>query len=127
MRHVTRDPRSRKSLAGADIYLRFLQLTQAVRDLPTLPALDPLEERILAGVALATRTGQRLSVRDLMAWDELAAPATLHNRLKSMRQKGWILLADTEDARRKQVQLTQEAQRHLAQLSRAVVKAASGG
>jgi hypothetical protein len=126
MRHVIRDSRSSKGLAGADIYLRFLQLTQAVRDLPTLPPLDPLEERILAGVAVATRTGERLSVRDLMAWGELAAPATLHSRLKSMREKGWILLADTEDTRRKQVQLTEEALRHLAQLSRAVVKAAGG-
>lgn len=126
MRHVIRDPRSRKALAGADIYLRFLQLTQAVRDLPTLAPLDPLEERILAGVALATRSGERLSVRDLMAWGELAAPATLHSRLKSMREKGWVVLADTEDTRRKQVQLTEEALRHLAQLSRAVVKAAGG-
>jgi DNA-binding MarR family transcriptional regulator len=46
-------------------------------------------------------------VRDMMAKEELGAPATIHGRLKSMREKGWITLADTEDARRKQVALTQ--------------------
>ena len=41
-----------------------------------------------------------------------------------MRQKGWITLADTEDARRKQIELTQAALQHFAKLSRALVKAA---
>jgi len=121
---VSRDSRSSKSRTGADIYLRFLQLSEAVRGLPALPPLDPLEERILAWVARATRAGERLSVRDMMAKDELGAPATIHGRLKSMREKGWIVLADTEDARRKQVELSDDALRHFAQLSRVMVRAA---
>jgi DNA-binding MarR family transcriptional regulator len=123
---VTRPTHSGKSRTGADIYLRFLQLSDAIRGLPSLPPLDPLEERILAWVARATRAGERLSVRDMMGKEELGAPATIHGRLKSMREKGWITLADTEDARRKQVELTDEALRHFAQLSRALVKAAKG-
>ena len=123
---MTRDSHSSKSRAGADVYLRFLQLSDAIRGLPALPPLDPLEERILAWVARATRAGERLSVRDMMGKDELGAPATIHGRLKSMREKGWIVLADTEDARRKQVELSDDALRHFAQLSRAVVKAAKG-
>lgn len=39
----------------ADIYLRFLQLTEALRGLPVLPALDPLEEKILEFVARTTQ------------------------------------------------------------------------
>jgi len=123
---VTRDSHNSKGRAGADVYLRFLQLSDAIRGLPALPPLDPLEERILAWVARATRAGERLSVRDMMGKDELGAPATIHGRLKSMREKGWIVLADTEDARRKQVELSDDALRHFAQLSRAVVKAAKG-
>jgi hypothetical protein len=124
---VTRESHSSKSRAGADVYLRFLQLTEVIRGLPApLPPLDPLEERILAWVARATRAGERLSVRDMMAKDELGAPATIHGRLKSMREKGWIVLAETEDARRKQVELSDDALRHFAQLSRAVVRAARG-
>lgn len=124
---VTREIHTSKTRAGADVYLRFLQLSEAIRGLPApLPPLDPLEERILGWVARATRAGERLSVRDMMSKDELGAPATIHGRLKSMREKGWILLADTEDARRKQVELTEEALRHFALLSRCMMKATRG-
>lgn len=115
-----------KKTRPADIYLRFLNLAAALRGLPTLPALDPLEERILALVARAGQDASRLSVRDLMAKEEFGAPATVHNRLKSMRQKGWITLSDTEDSRRKQVELTQAALSYFDQLSGAMVKATRG-
>jgi DNA-binding MarR family transcriptional regulator len=109
----------------ADIYLRFLQLAEAVRGLPSLPALDPLEERILAIVARASQDDQRLSVRDLMGKKELGAPATVHSRLTSMREKGWLTLSDTEDTRRKQVELTQDALKHFDKLSKCMLKAAA--
>lgn len=108
----------------ADIYLRFLQLADALRGLPSLPPLDPLEERILAIVARASQDEQRLSVRDMMAKKELGAPATVHSRLTSMREKGWIMLSDTEDTRRKQVELTQAALAHFDKLSKCLVQAA---
>jgi len=107
----------------ADIYLRFLQLAEALRGLPTLPELDPLEERMLALVARARQENERLSVRDMMAKDQLGSPATVHNRLKSMREKGWIVLSDTEDSRRKQVDLTQAALQHFDQLSQCMLNA----
>jgi hypothetical protein len=110
----------------ADIYLRFLQLTEALRGLPTLAALDPLEERILEFVARATQTKNRLSVRDMMAQSELGSPATLHARITSMREKGWLQLTDTEDARRKQIELTQAALKHFDKLGEAFAKAAKG-
>jgi hypothetical protein len=113
----------KKTSRAADVYLRFLQLAEAIRGLPTLPPLDPLEERILSWVARASQEGERLSVRDMLSKNELGAPATIHSRLKSMRSKGWIMLADTEDSRRKQIALTKEALDHFARLSRAMVKA----
>ena len=112
-----------KKTRPADIYLRFLQLTEALRGLPSLPELDPLEERILALVARARQDEQRLSVRDMMAKDELGSPATVHNRLKSMREKGWIMLSDTEDSRRKQIELTQAALLHFDKLSQCMLRA----
>lgn len=110
----------------ADIYLRFLQLADALRELPSLPSLDPLEERILTLVARAGQERRRLSVRDMMAQQALGSPATLHNRLKSMREKGWIMLADTEDSRRKQITLTQAALLHFDKLSKCLLQAAAG-
>ncbi|MEG1734448.1 MAG: winged helix-turn-helix domain-containing protein [Comamonas sp.] len=114
-----------KTSLSADIYLRFLQLAEAIRGLPTLPALDPLEERMLGLIANAGARQERLSVRDMMAKNELGAPATIHTRLKSMREKGWIELADTEDARRKQLELTEAARQHFEKLSACIVQAAS--
>jgi DNA-binding MarR family transcriptional regulator len=115
-----------KPTRPADIYLRFLKLAEALRGLPSLPSLDPLEERILAMVARAGQDDERLSVRDMMAKDELGSPATVHSRLKSMREKGWIMLADTEDTRRKQVELTHAALLHFDKLSKCLVQAANG-
>jgi len=91
--------------------------------LPSLPALDPLEERILAIVARAGQDEERLSVRDMMGKKELGAPATVHTRLTSMREKGWIMLSDTEDTRRKQIELTQAALLHFDKLSKCLLQA----
>lgn len=107
----------------ADTYLRFLQLAETVRTLPSLPMLDPLEERLLALIAQAGQQKTRLCVRDMMAKSELGSPAMLHKRLKSMREKGWIWLADTEDGRRKQLELTQSALQYFDELSTCMVKA----
>jgi DNA-binding MarR family transcriptional regulator len=117
----------KKPTRPADIYLRFLKLTEAIRGLPSLPPLDPLEERILALVARVGQDRERLSVRDMMAMDELGSPATIHSRLKSMREKGWIMLSDTEDTRRKQIELTQAALSHFDKLSKCLMQAAKSG
>ena len=113
-----------KKSRPADIYLRFLQLSEALRDLPSLPPLEPLEERILSIIAFARQEKERLSVKDLMGKRELGSPAMLHGRLKSMRAKGWIILAETEDARRKQLELTQAALLHFDKLTKCLLQAA---
>ena len=110
----------------ADVYLRFLQLTEALRGLPSLAALDPVEERILELVARARHAHERLSVRDMMAKSEIGSPAMVHGRLKAMREKGWIMLTDTDDTRRKQIDLTQAALLHFDRLSKCLVEAAKG-
>jgi SOS-response transcriptional repressor LexA len=66
-----------------------------------------------------------LSVRNMMGRQEFGAPATIHSRLKSMREKGWITLADTHDARRKQVELAPAALLHFDRLSQCMWRAAS--
>ena len=60
----------------------------------------------------------------MMAQSELGSPATLHARITSMREKGWLQLTDTEDARRKQIELTHAALKHFDKLGEAFAKAA---
>jgi hypothetical protein len=43
-----------------------------------------------------------------------------------MREKGWIKLGDTEDVRRKQIELTQAALLHFERLSHCMLQAAAG-
>jgi DNA-binding MarR family transcriptional regulator len=113
-----------KSTKLAEVYLRFIHLTEALREQADLPALEPLEERILMIVADANFSSERLSVKDLMSMSELGSPAMLHGRLKSMREKGWIFLAETEDARRKQLELTKDTLAHFDKMARCMLKAA---
>jgi len=117
---------SQKPSRPANVYLRFLQLAEALRGLPSLPSLDPLEQRILELVARTGQEHERLSVRDMMAKNEFGSPATVHGRLKSMREKGWIMLSDTGDTRRKQIELTQAALLHFDKLSTCLIQAAKG-
>ncbi len=104
-------------------YLRFLHLAKAIKDVPALPGLEPLEEKILEIIADVHVTKARLSVKDLMNKSELGSPAMLHGRLQSMRDKGWIALAPTEDARRKQLELTPASLQHFEKLSQIMTKA----
>lgn len=78
---------------------------------------------MLAWLAAGIHSGHVLSVRQVMSRHEFGAPATIHSRLKSMRVKGWIMLADTEDRRRKRIALTPAARRHFLRLGRTLEKA----
>ena len=106
----------------ADLYMRILQLSKAMRNGDQLKVLDPLEERILEIIVSSRQKNERLSVKDLMANSDLGSPSTLHSRLKSMRKKGWIKLEDTEDARRKQLDLTTETLKHFDTFSRMMLR-----
>lgn len=75
-------------------------------------------------IAKASLEQAQISVRGMMAREEFGSPATVHSRLKSMRKKGWIMLADTDDARRKQIELTHAALLYFDQLSDCMVQVA---
>lgn len=112
---------------SASVYIEFLALKETIGGNSSLPNLDPLEERMLLAIAQSNLRQERLSVRDMMGKDEFGAPATIHARLKAMRVKGWITLSGTEDARRKQVDLTPEALLHFDMVAKCLMQAASRG
>jgi hypothetical protein len=115
--------RNQKPPKRADAYVRFLQACSALKTPPSLGELDPLEERMLTWFAVQAHAGHEHSVRQVMNQREFGAPATIHTRLKAMRRKGWVVLADTDDTRRKRVDLTKAAYRHFERLGRTVLEA----
>jgi DNA-binding MarR family transcriptional regulator len=112
-------------MKNSSIYLRFIQLVKVLESAQPLAALAPIEHQLLEIIAIANTKQERLSVKDLMADSEVASPATIHKHIHSMVDKGWIYLAPTEDARRKQLMLTDATMKYFDKLGVAITKAVS--
>ena len=108
----------------SDVYLEFLQLVQAVRQLPDFPALDPVEERLLNLFATVWQTEQKITVLQAMGMSSDVSSTTAHRRLKSLRQKGVLtLVPDQVDNRIKYVMPTALAHQYFAQLGQCLSEA----
>ena len=111
----------------SQVYLRFLHLAQAVRSLPTFPALDALEERFLNVLAASWHAGDRVTVLEAMRLLPDVSSTTAHRRLKTLRAKGLIVLqADESDSRIKYVTPTDSANKYFARLGQLLDKARAG-
>lgn len=105
-------------------YLRFVKL---VDDMHNLPTLDATEERVLNGLAVRWAKGEKPTVREAMHLARDASPATVHRRLKTLRDKGLIVLAeDASDNRIKYVEPTAQTKAYFAKLGQALDKATRG-
>lgn len=112
---------------GANIYLKFLNLMNAMEAAPTFPVLDSTEERLLNELAKSWASDQPVTVLETMGMDAEASPTTIHRRLKSLKKKGVIgLEMDDQDNRVKYVVPTQLAKEYFASLSRMMVAATKG-
>lgn len=106
------------------IYLRFLNLARAIRELPDAPDLDPVEERLLNLFASVWYHDQKITVLQAMGMSSDISSTTAHRRLKSLRAKGMIsLAADETDNRVKYVQPTALANRYFAQMGQCIEQA----
>jgi hypothetical protein len=108
----------------ADAYMQFMSLRLSLRDHAGLTSLDPLEERLLEMVALASEPGDRLSVTEVITTSELGSPTMLHGRLTSLRTKGLVQLAYNDGSSRRQLQLTTAGMSYLDVLAKCMVAAA---
>lgn len=108
-------------------YLKFLSIVEALRELPSFPLLEPMEERLLNAFAAAWHAGKQLTVLEAMQITPLVSPATVHRRLKSLHAKGFIEYAsDTADSRIKYLVPSQMAKEYFAKYGEALSKALSG-
>ncbi|MGI9132347.1 MAG: winged helix-turn-helix transcriptional regulator [Rhodoferax sp.] len=106
-------------------YLKFLSLVHAVRQLPSSPALDALEERLLSNIAVCWYEGKQVKVLEAMHTQQGVSPSTVHRRLKMLRKKGLIDLANDEiDNRIKYIVATPASKKYFASLERCLADAA---
>lgn len=105
--------------AYSSMYLRFINLMQAIRELPTFPKIDPVEERLLNMFAICWLKEERLTVLEAMNMSPDVSPTTVHRRLKSLRSKGLIALSvDDIDTRIKYIVPTQLTEQYFASLGK---------
>ncbi len=113
-----------KTNAFSAVYVRFLNLARAVRDLPDFPDLDPVEERLFNRLAGVWHRDESITVLQVMGLSDEVSSTTAHRRLKSLRIKGMVeLIADETDNRVKYVRPTPLASQYLAHLGQCVEQA----
>lgn len=106
-------------------YLRFLNLVDALRDMPTFPRIDPIEERLLNLLAMAWAGGRKVSVLEAMRMSPDRSSATVHRLLKSLLRKGVITLRpDAQDGRIRHVMPTVATNRYFAKLNQCMLRVA---
>lgn len=106
------------------IYLRFLNLIQAIRELPSFPSVDPVEERLLNALAAIWHKGERITVLEAMSLPVDVSATTLHRRLKSLRSKGMLALqVDDVDTRIKYVIPTERTEQYFSVLGKCLNEA----
>ena len=94
-------------------YMRFLSLARMASALPGLPALDPVEERLLNQFASFWGNDYRPTVLEALAIDEGISRRTVQRRLDGLRHKGLIRYeADATDLRVKRIAPTELAEKY---------------
>ena len=109
-------------------YLRFLNLVQAIKQIPTFPSMDPVEERLLSMLGVSWHNGKKISVLEAMGLSTEISATTAHRRLKTLRKKGMIDLdIDKIDSRVKYVVPTPLAEQYFLTLGQAIDQAHQPG
>jgi DNA-binding MarR family transcriptional regulator len=75
-------------MANSPVYLRFLNLSQAIAS--EFEGLDLTALRLLETIAVAHTQGKPLTVTDAMSLSAIASPATLHRKIDALREAGLI-------------------------------------
>lgn len=113
---------------GSLIYLRFLRLLDAIRSDPDVPKLDHSESVLLEALARHWFDDRKVNVVEMMnSGVGGMSQSTVHRRLKSLRQRGMVVLTlDGHDNRLKYVEPTPLALQYLDRLGTCVLQSKSG-
>ena len=107
-------------------YTKFLNLLQGISQLDKYPTMTPLSRLILDQIALHEALGKLLTVREMIGFDQIASPATLHKHLTNLRSSGYVIAKIKDDDKRtKHLVLSPLGHQYVNALSKAVVQAAA--
>lgn len=102
----------------AEEYLRFLNLLKAL-DGPLHRELDSGCTKLLETICIqAYLHGHYYNVNELISMRALGSQASIHKRLHSLVERGYIELEVQEDARVKKVIPTKEAKKRMSQVNK---------
>ena len=104
-------------------YLRFLRLADTLTKSSEKP-IDALSKDILEYISKNMSLNKsKFVVGDILTLSHLGSQATLHKRLHSLVDDGYLKLKPTADGRVKQIELTKKTNKYFADLSQALEKA----
>lgn len=83
----------------SDAYLRFLHLANAFSK-ETVVDLTANHLALLESIATAWHVNAPMSVRQVIGQENLGSPATLHKRLTTLRQSGYVSELSVDGDRR---------------------------
>lgn len=105
----------------AEEYLRFLNLLKAL-DGPIHNGLDAACTKVLEAICIeAFLNKKHYYVNELIGMRTLGSQASIHKRLHTLVDRGYVVLEIQEDARIKKVVPTREAKRLYTQLNKAML------
>lgn len=105
-------------------YIKFINLAQAIRELPTFPSLDVTEQQLLNAFVVLWNQKKSVRVVEAMQMFPGISGSTVHRRLVTLRKKGMISLETDEDNQRvKYISPTPLAHKYFAKLGECLNKA----
>ncbi len=104
-----------------DAWISFRNLLDNVTSGTEYAKLDLIGQRLLEWIAVRNQREEPLYVQEIVMKSEVAAPATIHKGIAILEREGLItLVTDQVDSRRRIVNISSQAQKLLAKLSRGV-------
>ena len=106
-----------------EMYLHFIEATEALKKMPLFPILDSIETDLLNEISLRWKRGSSLLVNEAISLEKIGSRATLHARIKNLRQKGYVDFHNDIDGRKKILRPTMLAMGYFSTLSQLLEQA----
>ncbi len=98
-------------------YTRYLKLVEAIRGFANFPTLDPVDERLLNQFAALWDSDTKVTIMEALRMSPDVSERTVHRRLKTLREKGWIgFIDDAHDERIRYITTTPQTERYFASM-----------